>query len=525
MAAPFITQRLGNKFPLWTKLRSDPSSFGQRFYSTPAEEFESFRASLVKSREMLRLLSFCNEPEDAWAIHLDSDDEYPISHSFGKRSVTYPTVTGTLSGTDYTLVRASYSEDLFYSFPTRLSEGAAVSVSFDVWDSSAPSTYGSFTRPERLSVYINNSTDYKATALDAGFGGQSGVLLTGEDPNHVEIQEFVQVDDDGVYLTREILDALTDVQYDGFDGDIVISAGAPNREYVEDMFRVAVLPELEGPLRYSLYNRSGENYLKIWTPIYLDGSEYRRDNGIDEANEEIIAIQRLLDSDENPIDAVDLCVSPYDTRLYVCDSSGDIHVYDPGLSEFTPPDTEESYQTYIELIPLYNRVALNETLTVFTWFRVMRAPVGNVRISRVDPAGTTTYLQSDHSWGAASCYFANTGELTLPEDSWKDKTFTSTFDQLGQWDLYLEVNFIGMGGTTYTSHTAIVCESLIAGVSLETSISSPTGLFFSHTGELCVCETNSYTPITLHSDYWYADVDTQRMFLKEQYDSVEVTYG
>jgi hypothetical protein len=528
MTWSFLTQRFAKKYPLWTKIRSDPYSFGQRLYSVLAERYESGLTDAYKTQELFRILSFVAEPEDLKWIALSEGDEYPVTLQFGRETITYPsTVTGTVGSTDYSVSRAETLEELLYSTPSRLIAGTAVAVSaWELWSSSSPAVFQEFPTQGRVSISVDNSTNYSTTSIDIGFGGHSGLRIKGYDYNYLSIEEFITVSDDGVYTPREILSEIEEVTYDGFDGDISIQFGHANLEYVEDPARVAVLPQQEGPLRYSLTDIGGEKFLKVWTPIYLKGSEYRRDGGLDEPNEEILAVQRLLDVDENAYNAIDIALSPYDLRLYVLADDGKVYVYDPGLGEFIAAE-QESYSTYIELIPLYNRTYLNETLRMFTWFRVMRAPVAGVWIWRESPSGVKEYLQADYSWAAGSYKFPRKAGVTgvpLPEDSWDDKQFTSTFDELGQWDFYLEVAFEGLDGQKFKSHTAVLCESTTALVALDTGIASPTGLFFSPSGLLCVTEAAQYTPFQLCSDMYYADVDGERMFFKEDYDSVEVSY-
>jgi hypothetical protein len=402
--------------------------------------------------------------------------------------------------------------------------GSGTVTTWTVWTSAAPTAFNQIDKPERLVVSVSNSDVYNKTELDYSFGGHHCVILTGEDMNHQEIREHITITDDGDYWTLNPFSSLSEVDWDGFDGDIVIKLGASNPSVIEDPYRLAVGIDIEGPLLLRVANGGGGAELQSTTKLLLRGTEYRRTEtaALIPENEDYICTQSLLDSSGVTYVVEDYAINPYDGRLYTLDRHGYIHIYDLGLTPFSPPGTEPDSETYVELISLLSRVALNTEVPVWTWFRVLRgAGVASAVVRRVSPSGVVRYLQADLTWGVSSYTFY--GEPTdIPEKSWQDIKFSVVTSELGQWDLYVTVVISGVEGT-HTAHTAIMCESLMALASYDTGLMAD-GIYFAQDGRLVVVSVLDYTILDARYDIYYADVDRQRMFFRDPFTSVGVSY-
>lgn len=522
------TQRIANRFPLWTKVRSDPSSMGQRFFSAVAPLFDHMGITAVKVRDEFRLLRPHLGVGQLWYIDLEEDEYFSFAlTSSGLRVPTYHTsVVGTASATPYTLDRDEYLEDLLYGAPTRLSlyETTAVTT-YTVWESTAPTTYNTITVPERLTVKVEGSTLYKIRKANRNREASNNwfVQVTGDDINGNEVTETIRVLDDGVYQTQHIFSSVEEVTYDGFDGDVTVLAGQKGVD-ITDWFRVAVTQELEGELLLNLstavVSATTRTFLTQYTNILKNGWEYRTSEGTTpDGNTETVCEQVLRDSSGVDFTGVDLAISPENAYLYVVDSAGYLHVFDHTLPSFTPPD-DETMTSYISLLPLRPFAKFGEEEYLWTWFRQPKANVVSVQIKRVAPDGTIRYLQADKTWGAGTYSFTGASSV-LPEGSWNDLRMATTYDQLGQWDYYCTVT-TSLGDTTI-SHTAVQCGTLTALVSIDTGVVSPTGLWFSHDGKVCVSNATQLKKFSEHRDTYYADPENQKLYLREEYDTVEVT--
>lgn len=519
---------MGNKYPLWAKARMDPSSMAQRLFSCWAEFFEVDQVDRVKLTDFLSILK--DDPDRGYfhRIELSEEDEFPTSVVGGQVTVSeYPTVIGTSSSIEYTLVRVDSTSAFLYPLPDRLIQGTSVTVdNWKIFDSDTPDVIEDIENYERLVVEVVDSDTYYNQFERPYFGGHSKVILKGLDPNYIEFTEMLLIRDDGLYKTQNLFHELTEVYWDGFNGDVNIYAYGHDFTFLKDKFKTGVLPDVESALFLQLIDIDSESAVESFTQRYNSGRKYRRGTSVsiaDEINFENITTQRLYDADSVKYDAVDLAVSPINGLLFVIDEQGVVHIYEHSPIEFLPQSLEETEETYMDILPLKSRVHLGESTILKTWFRFLRGPVSEVRIKRISPAGVTTYLQEDYTWATALYEWQGDAMGKLPENSWNDITFSCTFDELGQWNFYCEHDLVAVGGTA-VSHTAVVCDYLVALKDIATEISSPDGIFFSDKGELCVVEGNTYTPFIVASDVYFADETNNEIIVRETYSEIEVQY-
>jgi hypothetical protein len=169
--------------------------------------------------------------------------------------------------------------------------------------------------------------------------------------------------------------------------------------------------------------------------------------------------------------------------------------------------------------PLNHRAMYNETMKMWTWHRILRAPIKSAKIYREKPDGfggrKVEYLQLDKSWSSSSYSFAGDEDGGLPEHTWTDFSFETNFNILGQWNFFCEVELSGTGEIRRHA-TAVMCESISAlrSFPLPNSINDGTGIFFNADGYLCVrrsanapsqTETDDYVAFHLARDTYYVE--------------------
>ena len=298
------------------------------------------------------------------------------------------------------------------------------------------------------------------------------------------------------------------------------------------------------------------SYLDSYFLLFVNGQTYRRfgvDIESEEDNRELLASQWLLDEDGEPYNAVDFAFNYYDARTYILDDTGRVHIYEIGLTPFKAWTLPRTKAIDIEIDPLSHRAMYGETIPVWSWHRILRRPIKRVAILRESPTAIAAtaaaladgklnepafrgeYLQDDGTWESvwdgldvdgndiwdltAKHYFSGT-DADLPEDSWKDRKFSTSFpyddSSLGQWNFYCEtvlkgdrdvaLNLLEVGhdtgvieedsywktkeallnredtNTLHRSCTAVMCESLQAlrtlGTEDEPLVDLPYGIYF-----------------------------------------------
>jgi hypothetical protein len=501
---------------------------GQRLLSVVAEAGEHCAVTTKLQQKELHLLKLGLGVGTLYAVQLSDEDQFPLSLVGGwQQQYTYPTVVGN-DGTDHTLTRRETSEEFLYALPDRLDQVTTTTVVNNiVWSSASPFVYNDIDRPERLLISVQNSTYYKQNTgdKDLDFAGYTIIKITGTDENDIEIYEVVKVRDDGWFLTRNIFKSISKVRYNGFDGDVEIRWVASNANEFVAPYHTYVSDIIEGPLYLELTSVvvGLVTYAQVVFKTYsvLDGAAYRVTlNTTPESVEEELCRIVLTDSSGSAYTPIDMAINHNTAKLYVLDSSGYIHVYEIALPLFTPPTTTASKQSYVEIDPSNHYAEYGQTEKLWTRFTRTRWPVEQVTIKRIAPDSTTEYLQQDKSWSTVQYDF--TGDYDKAAAlSWTDLEFTTTYNQTGEWEFVITTRTT-RDTTTYV--TRVMAGVVSAEVSLDTGVGSPAGLVFSKEDWWGVYNGSTVTYLREIVDGWYADTTTNRILLRENYDSVEVTY-
>ena len=520
----FTAQRLANRYPVWTKIRRDPSSMGQRFFSVFGDGIDE---SFILAKRLAydrRLLNVFNGPGLAYVVDLSEDDAIVLASNGTAKTWVYPTVVGD----SITLTRYDYLADLLSLAPSRFGTTVIDTATLQVWSSSAPTTYVDLAVEGYLFISVENSENFyrKTARTNVDKSGRHQVVLTGTDQNDVEFVEYLQIPDIGYYQTQNVFKTLTNVFYEGFDGDVTVSLAPVSPDWIQDPMRVLVAFDNEGPLQYKLSNRTygGDPYAHVvyQTSRIKLGELYRKSGLEDVSNFEEEHELLLLNEAGDSYTATAMCVSPINGKLYVLGSTGYVYIYEPVLPAFLPLSVEETLESYIEIHPETHYTYMGATQKLWTYHARLRHAIGGVRIRRVSPSGTTRYLQVDKAtWGASPYTFAGPSSQ-VPELSWQDFNFDNLYDEIGQWEFYTEVD---SGDATTIYGTAVQIAALSPEAEISNGIIDANGAFIDHNGKFCLSRTSNkiyrYPQIL---DGYVADPESQLLIMAHSYTDIKVSY-
>ena len=530
------TQLIANVYPRWMKIRIDPSSNGQRFFSCFAEIFDSLEAERVLLSKMFKLFSEKLGVSNVYWVDLLDADFIQVNKW---NNYTFPTVTGTLSDSStVSITRVEDSSQFMNGVPTRIKYLGNEDIVPVLWTSTSPSTYGEIKTPCRIGLTVSGSEHYKQTQRDRGFAAFHMVEITGYDENGNYIEEAVYTPDDGTYKTKQIFSELVSIEWDGFDGTVTVFPEEMYVSYLTDYFHTGVSLERTGPLYIRGFTEPGGLVgVELFLKKFLNGTSYRNINasGVleDEDIEEIVDSQIMLDESGTAYSVVDYTISPIDSRIWCLSSDGRVHVHTNTIQEFSIPSEAGDNTNSIDLVPDVRRIGYNEEAALWTFFRLLRGPLINLKIRRIDPDGVQTYLQADKTtWSASEYSFpGNSEEGLAPEDTHDTIRFFNTMDKLGEWHFYCDAT-LGVPGSqnvTETSRTAILCSSNTAEKSYSLGVTGVSKIYFSKENYLTVVtDLTSSSAVEryyrLYNDVYMPDINRQRLLLREEYEEVDITY-
>tara|TARA_B100000029_G_scaffold273582_1_gene268340 strand:+ start:1979 stop:4057 length:2079 start_codon:yes stop_codon:yes gene_type:complete len=467
----YLTQRLANLYPLWSTLRSDPSSFGHRFLGSFAEAFEAEEIGNLRLAHLNEVLMSGTTVFDfPYFSFVDMQDIgmslFPngIGGEANFPSITFQDATGLV-----TIVLAESLDDFYYSVPTELMlDDDHELPNIEIWNSDpaeaallglndngkVPTGLNDalhwqlpfeeaphLAQGYRLGVSLKDSTIYKRFGEENGddlpYLGHHKILIRGIDETGLEIEDEIQIFDDGYFLTKHKFIAVKSigvggnikpaVQFDGFNGSVSIQLTDINHNTKTCPFHAAVTADssnqfedftyggfdgnpqnqtpnfdiiqktsatgkgLEGPLLMELSEEEGApgSFLDSYFHLFTNGQMYRRP-GVDLEDEadlrELISSQLLLDKFDLPYTAVDFTFNWWDCKCYVLDDTGRVHVYALGTTPFTAHTFPRNKLISVEAKPLTRRAVYGEAIPMWTWHRILRKALKWVTIMRESPA-------------------------------------------------------------------------------------------------------------------------------------------
>lgn len=521
----FLTQRIANRFPHWSKVRRDPSSLGQRVVSTFAETLEVVEANQFRMDWEIHLCKPWLGPGQIYTVDLEEADFFPSARgNSGGLTYTYPTVVGDA----LSCAQSDTFEDMIYGVPTRISaiEDFA-STSYLVWDSDAPTVYTNPPDAQVLWILITDSDEWlsRTATRNPLFEGSAFIRIVGKDINDLDRTEIVNPRDDGLWRTSHFFKEISSIEFEGWTGRVRVYWSAANQEVLTDPYKTLVFDDFEAPLQYEMSTTVVDaitySVLTYRGQRFKIGAEYRRPNVEDTESEEELTSLMLLDDAGDPFTYVDFAISDFNSFLYVLDDTGMVHVYDTTLPDFVVSQlsTEISTDAYMRVEPLNPYAVYGATEKLFTSLFRPRYPVSYAIIKRVSPTGVVRYLQGDLTWGAGSYQLVSAS--TLNKLGWQELTFSTEYDEMGQWEYWTTCQTTKDATVNYT---AVIAGSLGAEISLDTAVVAPLSLSFDRKDQLQVGDATDVYRFQLHKDCFIPREETNQIILREDYTAVEVTY-
>lgn len=534
----YSKQRMANAFGDWTKVRKREDSNGQMIFQPFGKVIDEEVKNLFILKNTMKLKSENLESTDFYITYLEEDEE--IRYDPDTDRMVYPIVKDLSSGKEIT--RYDRWEEFYYGIPSRIIQVDTRNLIEPLlWERGIYDEVPGrlvppveMPRAEHLGILVSGSTYYNSNrTVENGympFDGFYGIKIVGLNENFEEVAEFIRVIDDGYFETRNVFRKITEIDYDGFDGNIQIFFGRRsggegyNKKY---KFELATTLERQGGMEVeALTDGDSKSFLRWKLVLENFGLLYR--NQYEEAELETLKYHHLYDSllvDEDGGEYLmqDYFINPINSRFYILDSESSIHIHEFYLTDFVKSHYPPTRHSVVKLESSKQRVGLEDRHLIDVIRLNEEARVERYMIQVRDPDGTILYFTGMNGFKEAVFSVDETWiegiDHPLPENTWKDFAFYYQYDKAGQydWNIITETPL-----DIYSYNYSVMCESNRALKSFATNLSNLNAIYLSKENYLCVEDESKSYYFKEEKEGCFGDFSNQRFIFLKEYSNVAI---
>ena len=530
----WITQRLANRAPEWSHLRSNHTSVGQQLFNPIGIEIQDTIQQLTSERFNMTVSTANISLLDAlYRLDLSYGMEFSYeTDSIGEKIYTPPTVYATINTIEYEITQAENNDinTLAYNYiPSRIADGE---VSF-AYEAVVPRTLisalssvspAAISIDGHLFVTIRNNTNWETRYNDQIYYPK--VYITGIARKGIEITEAIPIRYNGTFKTINEWQSVESVFVSYLDDTayITIETFMFDVEEVLDIQNITIPSVGDERLQFTKLNSRGFGSTISAEAYTISNMDMVRDGGIEE-KETVYEIE-LLDDNGNNITANHF-VFRNNTKLFYAIDDDNIYIYN---SELPWPDVTnifgESPETKIDLFSekwIYYR---GETATIKTRNLISVDPPWKNRWTLLDPAGNTYYIGLDGSLWATTIDAWINNDL-WERGSWEEQWIDLTLTQKGVYVITLESMYINITTnetTMLTTKYLFYVPSITpeAQFELPAALSNSDYIGMDSDNNVWLYRYGAVNLLSLFYDYFLVDYENNRVWFKEDYSSVRV---
>jgi hypothetical protein len=533
----WMTQRLANRAPEWTKARMWSWSNLQQMLNPTARDLERVNKQLVEERNNI-FLSAANIDliDRLYFVELGIGMEFTVTdQGDGVPVFNVPKVYATIDDTEYelTIAKKNNIDTLYYSsVPSRIEDGEESYAYTEVIPRTEvqdllTTTPNSIYVKGHLYITIRNNSTWEYRAKDKIYYPK--VFIRGVTRKGVELEEAVPLRYNGTFKTINQWESVSEVFVSYLDetADITIETFPFDRDTQLDTSNLVVPASGAESWRFV---RLGT---KLWGSTLV--SEGFTTSSFDIIRKGFDTLDyeyeiELHDSSSQPITLTSAVLKPNTDYIFAIDNAN-LYVYNTKLPypDLTVLDSEH-VDTKMDLYSDRWIYARDDVVTIKTHILDVSTVPYEVRWHIKDPDGQEYYILSDGTKILTSNTSVNAWISNQNWDSgfWKDIDTEILVNQTGVHVVTLESYYVDANdqsnNTTLTTkfvfYVPVATPEVV--LSLPTELQNCTDLGFDSDGKLWFSKTNEILLSNVFYDYFIVDYEMNTVWLRENYSSVRV---
>lgn len=523
------TQELINTFPSYTKVRADNQSVGYQILNALASPMEHMTTELSRMQANTFLTTRnINEIDLLYKVLLPADYDFAFDTSDPINPYPIvPIVSGYVDNEWYqlTISQKNNVQDFWYeSIPDRISVNELTSgVDFDLISDTADNFPVSGEFDHHLGggkIYIETTGGIQYITTEDQELLRGKVMLTGKtrkgttetetiifpwdmkQPSTKEWKQITRVD------VHNIEDSVTvDIKSADFASGPYLShyniRFAETRNKIDEFYDIGIVGNIT---TLDLIGYIADE----WQQLVIGFS-----------NKEVKKSWEIVDTNLNNVSGVDMAVQPFTDRVWVVD---DTNLYLYSLEDTTVSglsfikDSTPGAHVQIEIDT--PSVVIGEEITILPWHARPLKEINKYRIWYQTPSGTKYGLLNGSPVAYTSDFWVK-GAKTLTRTV--ENTLYITAAERGDYIFVIETIFVDNETQTYKRIVPVNFKQPLAQFDLSSMISNPiNGIEFDADQQLWIKADNDIYQIRLHFDQMLIDYTNKVIYLREEYDQVDV---
>jgi len=543
----WVCQRILNNLPSSENARRLPFSIAQQLLNPIAFSVQNTYQQLAQSILNAKTSSFnMNLPSDIWSLDISDSFEFQES-SLATEDTTYsaPDVTGYIDSTAISLTAATDNDIESFTgntIPTRIEDsGVSKSYSpvldFTTADSLSSASLSDIVVYGHLYITVKDNTTWRHEFQEYVYYPK--VRITGETRKRTEVTEEVPIQQNGTFKTVNQWRSVSKIEHYYLDdsASICVESFPFNAEYLVDENNLYVLSQDTELFQYFDISENEEAFY-FDLDCYVDTiDDLNMAQALGNHKDNIFSLS--LDNISPWSSLPYLVMSSFPNLAYIINNSG-MSVYDirlplPDNSLVSEDDPESNIDIYSDKWV----VKYGENAKFTTRLLDHTNPPFRYRMKLTVPDGFGGFVYywigldgSKHSLGSTNGWIQNE-RWDISE--WEDKHFSFLVEDHGENVLTFECLFSDEStGQTYTrkSQFMFYCPKIAA----ETSLNFPDTFSWGYEPEGAAKDSDGniwllsdsgtvIRKIILRYDYFVIDYERKRVWVREEYDKMKVSYN
>jgi hypothetical protein len=523
------TQRLLNAAPEWAKVRAFPGSVGNQLLNPIGSSLQETVQQLYRERyNMFLSLADLTQLDTLYRVNLPEGMAFNyLLTAHDIKTYVPPTVYATIRGTEYEITQAEKNtlETLQFCLPSRI----------EYWDEFVPysvvleetevQNLGAATIvnppiPGHLYITVKDNTNWQVEVADRIFYNK--VYITGTTRKDIKHTEVIPIRYNGTFKTVYEWKEIEEVFVSYFSDTAKIIIESFNTNNILDSRNISVSPT--GVEKQQFLTLDTKTFGSAFATEIFAANDYDTIRAGMEDKDQVYQLE-LLDSTDANVNLSSFISWPNTDLIFGIDDTK-LYVYDIRLPYNDCKNLEDHPESKFDLYVDRHFASKDDILTIKTRNLAVNIVPYASRWILTDPDGLRFYVELDGTLIpiVSELWLENTEYSSV---KWREEQIEFSPDKNGLYIITFEAKYLDeetLASTTLGTKTFVFVPAINPEVEfdLPVDLQNSDRIVIDSDAKLWLVKNDELHKLDIFFDYFLVDYESNRIWLREEYDSVRV---